>query len=100
MRLISNVRLITKVYGIPFNLGTVLFLHAHGCPELSLYCNSKHFPIGPYSVNISFSYPARMLIVVLLSLAIMAIINDIHRDFPIAHAQLNRNASCSCCVSC
>ena len=33
-----------------------------------------------------------MLSVALLNLAIVAIINDIHRDFPSTHAQLNRNA--------
>ena len=43
--------------------------------------------LGPYSVNTS---SARMLLVVPLKLVIMAIINDIHRDFPFAHA---RNAS-------
>ena len=36
-----------------------------------------------------------MLPMVPLNSAIMAIINDIHRDLPIAHAQLNRNALCS-----
>ena len=46
-------------------------------------------------MNIGFSSTARILPVVPLNLAIMAImaiINDIHRDFPFAHAQLNRNA--------
>ena len=37
-----------------------------------------------------------MLHMVPLNLAIMAIINDIHRDFLIAHAQLNHNAILLC----